>query len=85
CCDAYATATKQDTLTVTLGLKSAFIPSEYEDEPGTFVIKIDPAAPQSPSSPEAAADTCVRQVLEPAIKSLKLTDAFTTKLAVTIK
>jgi len=85
CWDAYATATKKDTLTITLGVKSAFIPSEYEDEPGTFLIKIDPAAPQPPSSPEAAADTCVRQVLEPAIKSLKLTDAFTTKLAVTIK
>jgi hypothetical protein len=85
CFDAYATATKKDALIITIGIKSAFIPSEYEDEAGTFVLKIDPAAPQSPSSPEATADTCVRQVLEPAIKSLKLSDAFTTKLAVTIK
>jgi hypothetical protein len=85
CWDAYTTASKKDTLTVTIGIKSSFIPSEYEDEPGTFAIKLDAPPPLPPGSPEAAGDTCMRQILEPAIKSLKLTDAFTTKLAVTIK
>ena len=36
-------------------------------------------------SPEAAADACVRGVVEPEIKGLKLADAFTTRLAIAIK
>jgi len=85
CWEAYSTASKKDTLTVTIGLKSAYIASEYEDEAGTFVTKLDPPAPLPAGSLEAAADACARQVLEPAFKGLKLTDAFATKLAVTIK
>jgi len=85
CWEAYSNASKKDTLTVTIGVKSHYIASEYEDEQGSFTTKLDPPAAQPAGSPEAAADACVRQVLEPAIKSLKITDAFTTKLAVTIK
>ena len=84
CWDAYSTASKKDTLTVAIGVKSTFIPSEYEDEPGSFSVKIDPPG-ALPAGPDAAADTCVRQVVEPAIKGLKLTDAFTTRLAIAIK
>jgi hypothetical protein len=84
CWDAYASASKKDTLAVTVGVKSTFIPSDYEDEPGTFAVKLEPPA-ALPAGPDAAADACVRQVVEPAIKSLKLTDAFTTKLAIAIK
>jgi hypothetical protein len=83
CWEAYSAATHRDALTVTIGLKSVYTPSEYEDEPGTFAIKLDP--PVAPAGPDAAADACVRQVVEPAIKSLKITDAFTTRLAVSIK
>jgi hypothetical protein len=84
CWEAYNAATHKDALTVTVGLKAVYTPSEYEDEPGTVAIKFDPpVAP--PAGPDAAADGCVRQIVEPAIKGLKLTDAFTTKLAVTIK
>ena len=85
CWEAYNTASKKDTLTVTIGLKSSYIASEYEDEAGSFVTKLAPPAAQPAGSPEAAADACVRQVLEPAIKGLKFTDAFATKLAVTVK
>jgi hypothetical protein len=85
CWDAYSTATKKDTMTVAIGVKASYIASEYEDEPGTFVVKLDPAAGLAPGSPEAAADACVRQIVEPAIKGLKITDAFATKLAITIK
>jgi hypothetical protein len=85
CWEAYRTASKQDTLTATIGLKSSYRASEYEDESGTFTVKLDPPVALPAGSPEAAADGCVRQILEPAIKGLKITDAFTTKLAVTIK
>jgi hypothetical protein len=84
CWEAYSAATHRDALTVTIGLKSVYAPSEYEDEPGTFAVKLDP--PVAPAGgPEAVADACVRQVVEPAIKGLKITDAFTTKLAISIK
>lgn len=85
CWEAYSAASKKDALTVTLGVKSSYIASEYEDEPGVFVVKLEPPVPLPAGTPEAAADGCVRQVLEPAIKGLKLTDAFVTKLAVSIK
>jgi hypothetical protein len=85
CWDAYNTATKKDALTVAIGLKASYLASEYEDEPGTFTVKLDPAAGLAPGSPEAAADGCVRQIVEPAIKGLKITDAFVTRLAITIK
>jgi hypothetical protein len=84
CWDAYSTASKKDALTVTVGVKSTYVPSDYEDEPGSFVVKLEPPPPTA-AGPEAAADACVHRVLEPAIRGLKLTDAFVTKLAVTIK
>jgi hypothetical protein len=85
CWEAYSTASKKDALTVTIGMKASYLASEYEDESGSFSVKLEPPAGLAAGSPEAAADACVRQVLEPAIKGLKITDAFTTKLAVTIK
>jgi hypothetical protein len=83
CWDAYSAATHRDALTVMIGVKSVVTPSEYEDEPGTVAIKLDP--PASAAGPEAAAEACVRQVVEPAIRGLRITDAFTTKLAISIK
>jgi hypothetical protein len=85
CWEAFSSASKKDTLTATVGVKSSYIASEYEDEPGAFVVKLDPPVALPAGSPEAAADACVRQVLEPAIKGLKIADAFATKLAITIK
>jgi hypothetical protein len=85
CWEAYSAASKKDALTVHIGVKSAFIASEYEDEPGTFVTRFDPPGALAAGTPEAAADTCVRQVVEPAIKTLRLSDAFATKLAINIK
>lgn len=85
CWEAYNAAAHKDALTVTIGVKSSYHPSEYEDEPGTFSVKLDPPIALLPGSPEAAADSCVRQVAEPAILGTKLTDAFTTRLAITIK
>jgi hypothetical protein len=85
CWDAHNLASRKDALTVTLGMKASYVASEYEDEAGTYVVKLDPPGPLAPGSPDAAADACVRQIVEPAIKGVKLADAFTTKLAITIK
>jgi len=85
CWEAYSTQTRKDALAVTIGLKSIYAPSEYEDEPGTFSVKLDPPVALPAGSPDAAADACVRQIVEPAIKAVKLSDAFTTRLAITIK
>jgi hypothetical protein len=84
CWDAYNAATHKVALAVSIGIKSAYIPSEYEDEAGTFSTKLDPAVTMPPG-PEASADQCVRAAVEPALKSLALRDSFTTKLTITVK
>jgi hypothetical protein len=84
CWDAYNAATHKDALSVSLGIKSAYIPSEYEDEAGVFSTKLDPAVAMPPG-PDASADQCVRAAVEPALKGLALKDAFQTKLTLTIK
>ncbi len=85
CFNTYTAAAHKDALATAIGVRVAYIPSEYEDEAGSFAIKIEPA-PAMPAGPEATADQCVRAVAEPAIKGLTtLRDAFTTKLTITIK
>jgi len=79
CWEANYAATKKEAMTVTIGVKSAYVLSEYEDDPGVFVVKIE--APTSVDS----AETCVRTVVEPVLKATKMTDSFNTKLAITIK
>lgn len=85
CWEQYNTATRKDTLTSTIGVKVSYTPSEYEDEPGVFSMKLDPAVAM-PAGPDATADQCVRAAVEPAIKGLTtVKDGFQTKLTVTIK
>ena len=84
CWDAYNQATKKDAMTVAIGLKSGYVASEYEDEPGKYVLKIEPAA--APAGPDAAAEQCVRAVAEPAIKGVSgIRDSFQTKVTITVK
>lgn len=86
CWEAYNAATKKDTLAVTLPIKVGFVKSEYEDEEdsgGRWFTKITPAT--GLTGPEAAADACVRGVVEPAVKGLKLVDGFDTKVTITIR
>lgn len=85
CWEAYSAAAKKDALSVALGVKAAYVASEYEDEPGSFAVKLEPPSGLAAGSPDALADACVRQVVEPALKGLKIADAFATKLAITIK
>jgi hypothetical protein len=72
-------AAKKESLAVTLGVKSSYVSSEYEDESGAFVVKIEP-----PASVDAA-ETCVRAAVEPALKATKMADSFNTKLVITLK
>lgn len=83
CWEAYTAASKKDTLAVTLPVKVGYASSEYEDEAGTWFSKIGPAS--GLSGPEADADACVRKVVEPALKGLKYTDSFDTKVTITIR
>jgi hypothetical protein len=85
CWQAYNGAAHKDAMAVTIGLKSAYIASEYEDESGVFTLKLDAPATM-PAGPEQVADACVRSALEPAIKELKsVRDAFQTRLTITVK
>ncbi len=85
CWNQFHDAAKKDVLAVTMGLKGGFVQGEYEDDPVRFVLKFEPPIALPAGSPEAAADACVRGVMEPAIKSLKIAEAFTTKLTITVK
>jgi hypothetical protein len=85
CFDVYSAASKKDTMAVSIGIKWSYIASEYEDEPGRFTSKVDPAIAMPPG-PEASADQCVRAAVEPALKALNtVRDAFATKLTITVK
>jgi hypothetical protein len=83
CWETYSAAAKKEVLAVTLPIKVAYAASEYEDEPGAWITRIGPAA--GLAGPEAAADACVRGVVEPALKGLKFVDGFDTKVTITIK
>jgi hypothetical protein len=85
CWESYNQATRKEALAVTVGVASKYYPSEYEDEPGKFTTKIEPAVAM-PAGPEASADQCVRAAVEPAIRAISgVRDAFATKLTITIK
>ena len=58
CWEASYAATKKDAMTVTIGVKSAYVLSEYEDDPGVFVVKLEAPASVDP------VETCVRAALE---------------------
>ncbi len=76
CWESHAT---KGELTVSLPLKSSYVTPEYDDQPGRYVLKLEP-----PAAPTAG-ETCVRAALEPALKALKYSDSFTTQLAITIR
>lgn len=84
CWQQLNTATKKTSLAATLAIKNGYIPSDYDDEPGRYVWKIEDA-PALPPGPAATADACVRGVVEPALKALKINEGFTSKLTVLIK
>lgn len=84
CWEQYAGATKKDALAATVGMRSAYAPSEYDDEPGRWLLKLEPAV-ALPAGPDADADACVRRIVEPALPTLKIREGFTSKLTITVK
>lgn len=74
-------ATHKDAISVTIGVKSAFVASEYEDEQGVFVVKLDPT---TAAGPDAAVDSCVRSVVEPVLKTTAR-EGYNAKLTITVK
>ncbi len=85
CWQAYNAAAHKEAANVGITLAVKYIPSEYEDESGSYAVNFDPPI-ALPPGPEANLDACVRSIVEPAIKDLKiLRDAFRTRLTVTIK
>jgi hypothetical protein len=86
CWETYTGATKKDALASTISLKSAYIASEYADDPdvpGQFILKVE--VPSGSSGAQKAADECVKAAVEPAIKGLGLRESFSTKLTITVK
>ncbi|CAN5904103.1 hypothetical protein BH11MYX3_BH11MYX3_19700 [soil metagenome] len=84
CWEAYNSASKKDAMAVTIGVKSGYIASEYDDETGSWALKVEPPTAIA-GTPEQAADACVRQILEPALKGAKLAEGFNSKITVTVK
>jgi hypothetical protein len=83
CWDAYSAATKKDTMVVTLPIRTAYVPSQYDDEPGGFAFQLEPAT--GVSGADAAADSCVRAAVSEPLGKVPRQAGFQTKLVVTVK
>jgi tetratricopeptide (TPR) repeat protein len=85
CGDSYTAATKKPALSVDVAVKAVYVASEYEDESGSFSIKVDPPAVAPPGA-DGTAEGCVRAALTAALPKLTtVRDAFATKLTIVIK
>ncbi|MBA3464797.1 MAG: hypothetical protein H0T46_32990 [Deltaproteobacteria bacterium] len=84
CWETYNAATKKDTMSVGIDVKMGYIPSEYDDVPGSWAVKF-PASAAPAGTPEAAAEACARSVVEPALKGAKLAEGFTSRITITVK
>lgn len=83
CWEAHFAATQKEELSVTFGLKGKQI-SEYEDEPGTYIMSFEPSQTAS-GGPGEIAEACVRNALEPIKKIPGLRDTISTKLTILMK
>ncbi len=85
CWETYNQATRKTALATSIGVTSKYHPSEYDDEPGRYSMKIEPAVAM-PAGPQASADECVRAAIEPALEGIKgVRDSFSTRLTITVK
>jgi hypothetical protein len=84
CWEKYYAAAHKPALAVSFGLKSRFVENpDYEDE-GRWTVSLEPA--QALGGPEAAADACVRAVVEPVMKKAEgVRDSFQTRVTLTIQ
>jgi len=84
CWQPYFDATKKQSLVVGLPIKVKYQASQYDDEPGSFTLVLDPAP--GGSSPDATAAACVRGVIDPALATVKgFRDGFQTRLTIRIE
>lgn len=83
CAEAYTAATKKDTLVTTIGIKTVYFASQYDDEQGGFSFALDPAT-GAPGA-EGTAETCVRQAVEAALKAVPIKGQVASKLTITVK
>jgi hypothetical protein len=84
CWEKYYAAAHKRALAVSFGLKSRFVENpDYEDE-GRWSVALEPA--QGVAGPEAAADACVRAVVEPVMKKAEgVRDSFQTRVTLSIQ
>ena len=86
CWQKYADATKKTSLVVALPIKAAYVDSGYDDEAGSFAVKLDPPPNGASTQADSEATACVRAIVEPAIAQVKgIKDSFSTKLKITIE
>ncbi|MCA9677780.1 MAG: hypothetical protein H6709_08665 [Kofleriaceae bacterium] len=81
CWEASFDATKAPTLEVALPMRAKYQPSDYDDEPGKYLTGIDPKAPAAASE----AETCVRDTVTAAMKTVKGDGSWTAIVTVSIK
>jgi hypothetical protein len=84
CWETYNAASKKAAMTVNIDLKSGYVASEYDDVAGTWVLRFQPTTAPA-GTPDAAADTCVRSLVEPALKGAKLAERFESRVTITVK
>jgi len=84
CWETYNAASKKGEMTAHIDVKSGYVASEYDDVAGSWVIRFQPSTAPA-GTPEATADTCVRSLVEPALKGAKLAERFESKLTITVK
>jgi len=84
CWETYNAASKKTDMTVHIDLKSGYVASEYDDVAGSWILRFQPATVPA-GTPEAAADVCVRSLVEPALKAAKLAERFESKVTITVK
>ena len=86
CAQTYLANSKKDALVGVVGVKVAYIPSQYDDEEATSRSRSIRRSRCRPGHPKTSADACVHSVADPAIKGVSgVRDNFTTKLTITVK
>ena len=84
CWETYNAAAKKPAMTVNIDVKNGYVPSEYDDVPGSWSLKF-PSSPTPAGTPDAAAEECARSIVEPALKGAKLAESFTSRITITVK
>ncbi len=77
---AFVACASKAAVAVSLPIKNVYYASQYDDEPGGYGLKLDAAKPGAPPD-----ETCIRAIVEPALKGVNAGQAFSTNLAISVK